>query len=231
MKKIGMLGGMSWESTHTYYKLINEEVKNKLGGLHSAKIILSSVDFDEIEKLQHLGDWDKLAEILKDEAQAIEAAKADFLLICTNTMHKVAPFIEKNINIPILHIADATAYKLQKNGVKKIALLGTRFTMGQDFYKQRIIEKFGIDVIIPNEEEQTLVHNIIYDELCLGLVKDSSREVYKKIIKRLEIEEGVEGVILGCTEISMLIQDNDVDIPTYDTTELHATAAVTKALS
>jgi len=231
MKKIGMLGGMSWESTHTYYKLINEEVKNKLGGLHSAKIILSSVDFDEIEKLQHLGDWDKLAEILKDEAQAIEAAKADFLLICTNTMHKVAPFIEKNIKIPILHIADATAYKLQKNGVKKIALLGTRFTMGQDFYKQRIIEKFGIDVIIPNEEEQTLVHNIIYDELCLGLVKDSSREVYKKIIKRLEIEEGVEGVILGCTEISMLIQDNDVDIPTYDTTELHATAAVTKALS
>jgi len=231
MKKIGMLGGMSWESTHTYYKLINEEVKNKLGGLHSAKIILSSVDFDEIEKLQHLGDWDKLAEILKDEAQAIEAAKADFLLICTNTMHKVAPFIEKNINIPILHIADATAYKLQEDGVKKIALLGTRFTMGQDFYKQRIIEKFGIDVIIPNEEEQTLVHNIIYDELCLGLVKDSSREVYKKIIKRLEIEEGVEGVILGCTEIAMLIQDNDVDIPTYDTTQLHATAAVAKALS
>ncbi|NQY94515.1 MAG: aspartate/glutamate racemase family protein [Campylobacteraceae bacterium] len=230
MKKIGMLGGMSWESTHTYYKLINEEIKEKLGGLHSAKIILSSVDFDEIEKLQHQGDWNKLAEILANEAKAIEDAKADFLIICTNTMHKVAPLIEQKINIPILHIADATAYKLQDDGVKKVALLGTRFTMSEDFYKQRVIDNFGIDVIVPNEEEQTLIHDIIYQELCLGKVEDHSREVYKKIIKRLEVEEGVEGVILGCTEIAMLIQASDVDISIYDTTQLHATAAVQKAL-
>ena len=225
-----MLGGMSWESTHTYYKLINEEIKEKLGGLHSAKIILSSVDFDEIEKLQHKGDWNKLAEILANEAKAIEDAKADFLIICTNTMHKVAPLIEQKINIPILHIADATAYKLQDDGVKKVALLGTRFTMSEDFYKQRVIDNFGIDVIVPNEEEQTLIHDIIYQELCLGKVEDHSREVYKKIIKRLEVEEGVEGVILGCTEIAMLIQASDVDISIYDTTQLHATAAVQKAL-
>ncbi len=230
MKKIGMLGGMSWESTHTYYKLINEEVKSKLGGLHSAKIMLSSVDFDEIEKLQHLGDWEKLALILSEEAKAIEAGQADFLIICTNTMHKVAPIIEKNINIPILHIADATAYQLQDDGIKKVALLGTRFTMSQDFYKQRVIDNFGIDVVVPNDEEQTLIHDIIYQELCLGKVEDNSREVYRKIIKRLELEEGVEGVILGCTEIAMLIQDSDVDISIYDTTQLHASAAVTKAL-
>ena len=230
MKKIGMLGGMSWESTHTYYKLINEEVKSKLGGLHSAKIMLSSVDFDEIEKLQHLGDWEKLALILSEEAKVIESGQADFLIICTNTMHKVAPLIEKNINIPILHIADATAYQLQDDGIKKVALLGTRFTMSEDFYKQRVIDNFGIDVVVPNDDEQTLIHDIIYQELCLGKVKNNSREVYKKIIKRLEEEEGVEGVILGCTEIAMLIEASDVDISIYDTTQLHATAAVTKAL-
>jgi len=225
-----MLGGMSWESTHTYYKLINEEVKSKLGGLHSAKIVLSSVDFDEIEKLQHLGEWDQLAQILAQEAKAIEAGEADFLIICTNTMHKVAPLIEKNINIPILHIADATAYQLQDDGIKKVALLGTRFTMSEDFYKQRVIDNFGIEVVVPNDEEQTLIHDIIYQELCLGKVEDNSREVYKKIIKRLEVEEGVKGVILGCTEIAMLIEKNDVDISIYDTTQLHASAAVKKAL-
>jgi len=230
MKKIGMLGGMSWESTHTYYKLINEEVKSKLGGLHSAKIVLSSVDFDEIEKLQHLGEWDQLAQILAQEAKTIEAGEADFLIICTNTMHKVAPLIEKNINIPILHIADATAYQLQDDGIKKVALLGTRFTMSEDFYKQRVIDNFGIEVVVPNDEEQTLIHDIIYQELCLGKVEDNSREVYKKIIKRLEVEEGVKGVILGCTEIAMLIEKNDVDISIYDTTQLHASAAVKKAL-
>ncbi len=231
MKKIGMLGGMSWESTHTYYKLINEEVKNKLGGLHSAKIILSSVNFDEIEKFQHNGDWDKTANILSCEAKAIENAQADFLIICTNTMHKVSPQIEKNIDIPILHIADATASKLQKDGVTKVALLGTKFTMAEDFYKQRIIDNFGIEVIIPNETEQNIIHEIIYKELCLGLIKKESRDIYIKIIKRLEEELDAQAVILGCTEIAMLIKQGYVDIPIYDTTKLHAQAAVKKAIS
>jgi len=230
MKKIGMLGGMSWESTHTYYKLINEAVKEELGGLHSAKIMMSSVDFAEIEKFQHSGDWKKTAEILSCEAKSIEDANADFLIICTNTMHKVAPIIEKNITIPILHIADATAQKLQKDGIKKVALLGTKFTMVEDFYKQRIIDNFGIDVIIPNEKEQNLIHDIIYKELCLGVIKKESRDSYIKIIKRLEKECEVEGVILGCTEIAMLIKQGYVDIPIYDTTKIHAQAAVQKAI-
>jgi len=230
MKKIGMLGGMSWESTLTYYKLINEEVKLKLGGLHSAKIIMSSVDFDEIEKFQHNGDWDKTAQILSTEAKAIEDAKADFLIICTNTMHKVAPQIAKNIKIPILHIADATAIKMQADGIKKVALLGTKFTMVEDFYKQRIIDNFGIDVVIPNESEQDVIHDVIYKELCQGITKKSSRDAYIKIIKRLEEEHEVEGVILGCTEIAMLIKQGYVDIPIYDTTKLHVLSAVEEAL-
>jgi aspartate racemase len=231
MKKIGMLGGMSWQSTLTYYKLLNEEVNAKLGSLHSAKIIMSSVDFDEIEKFQHDGDWDKTAEILSAEAKAIQDAHADFLLICTNTMHKVAPDIEKNIDIPILHIADATAIQLQKNGIKKVALLGTKFTMTEDFYKQRIIDKFGIDVVIPNEEEQNLIHDVIYKELCLGTINKNSRNAYIKIIKRLEEEDEAQAVILGCTEIAMLIKQGYVDIPIYDTTTLHAKAAVQRAIS
>lgn len=230
MKKIGMLGGMSWESTLTYYKLINEEVKEKLGGLHSAKIIMSSVDFDEIEKFQHNGDWDKTAEILSHEAKSIQDAKADFLIICTNTMHKIVPEIEKKIHIPILHIADTTARKLQEDGIKKVALLGTKFTMQEDFYKQRIIDNFDIEVVIPNIEEQNIIHDIIYKELCLGLIKKESRNAYIKIIKRLEEEHNVEGVILGCTEIAMLIKQGYVNIPLYDTTLLHAKAAVQKAI-
>lgn len=224
-----MLGGMSWESTATYYKLINEDVKNTLGGLHSAKIVLSSVDFDEIEKLQHKALWEDTAKILADEAKAIENAKADFLIICTNTMHKVALDIEQNINISILHIADCTAQALVEDGVQSVALLGTKFTMSEEFYKGRIEDKFNIKVLIPSEEEQDIIHKVIYEELCLGICKETSKNEYIKIIKNLE-KEGAQGVILGCTEISMLIEQKDVDIKVYDTTKLHAIAAVKEAL-
>ncbi len=230
MKKIGMLGGMSWESTSTYYKLLNEEIKHRLGGLHSAKIILSSVDFEEIEKFQHSSLWEETAEILSNEAKAVEDAKADFLIICTNTMHKVAPQIEENINIPILHIADCTAQALLKDGIKKVALLGTKFTMTEEFYKNRIEEKYKIEVIVPNEIEQDLIHEVIYKELCLGKCIKKSRDEYIKIIKRLEEDYDCEGVILGCTEISMLIKQGYVDIPIYDTTKLHVLSAVDYAL-
>ncbi len=225
-----MLGGMSWESTATYYKLLNEEIKNRLGGLHSAKIILSSVDFEEIEKFQHSSLWDETADILSKEAKLIENADADFLIICTNTMHKVVPQIEENINIPILHIADATAKALVKDGISRVALLGTKFTMTEDFYKNRINEKFGIEVIVPNEHEQDIIHEVIYKELCLGKCNRNSRDEYIKIIKRLEEEENCEAVILGCTEISMLIKQGYVDIPLYDTTKLHAISAIDLAL-
>ncbi|WP_320034956.1 aspartate/glutamate racemase family protein [Halarcobacter sp.] len=230
MKKIGMLGGMSWESTSTYYKLINEEIKNRLGGLHSAKIILSSVDFEEIEKFQHSALWDETAVILSEEAKAIESAKADFLIICTNTMHKVVPQIEKNISIPILHIADATGKALLKSNIKKVALLGTKFTMTEEFYKNRIEENFGIEVITPNEKEQDIIHDVIYKELCLGICNKKSRDEYIKIIKRLEKEQECEGVILGCTEISMIIKQGYVDIPIFDTTVIHVLEAVEEAL-
>lgn len=231
MKKIGMLGGMSWESTSTYYKLLNEEIKNRLGGLHSAKIILSSVDFEEIEKFQHSSLWDETAIILSEEAKAVENANADFLIICTNTMHKVAPQIEENINIPIVHIADATGEALVKEEIKKVALLGTKFTMTESFYKDRIQEKFGVEVVVPNDEEQDIIHEVIYKELCLGVCKRLSRDAYIKIIKRLEKEYGCEGVILGCTEISMLIKQGYVDIPIFDTAKLHVLAAVDYALN
>lgn len=231
MKKIGMLGGMSWESSATYYKLINEEIKERLGGLHSAKIIMSSVDFEEIEKFQHSSLWDETAEILSREAKAVQDANADFLIICTNTMHKVVPQIEKNIDIPIVHIADSTAKVLVEDGIKKVALLGTKFTMTEDFYKDRIKEKFGIEVVIPNEKEQELIHEVIYKELCLGKCNKKSRDEYIKIIKRLEEEEECEGVILGCTEISMLIKQGYVEIPIYDTTKLHVLSAVDYALA
>ena len=231
MKKIGMLGGMSWESTLNYYKAINEGVKGALGGLHSAKVILSSVDFDEIEKLQHASNWDETARILSQEAQAVERAGADFLIICTNTMHKVLPQIQEHINIEVLHIADATAQVLLNNGVNKVALLGTKFTMVEDFYKNRLIDKFGIDVVTPKEEEMNLIHQVIYDELCLGVCKESSREEYIKIIERMQEEDEVQGVILGCTEIAMLIKPEDVSLRTYDTTLIHAQAAVDRAIS
>ncbi|PSW16936.1 aspartate/glutamate racemase family protein [Photobacterium sanctipauli] len=229
MKTIGMLGGMSWESTASYYKAINEGVKEQLGGLHSAKICLYSVDFDEIEKLQHQGRWDDTADILSKAAQSIEAGGADFLMICTNTMHKVAPQIEAKISVPILHIADATAEQLVSDGIKSVGLLGTRFTMEQDFYKQRLIDNFGIDVVVPDDADRTTVHDIIYNELCLGVIKEDSREAYQRIVQHL-FEQGAEAVILGCTEIALLIQQQHTSVPLYDTTEIHAIAAVTRAI-
>jgi aspartate racemase len=229
MKTIGLLGGMSWESTALYYKQINEEIKNKLGSLHSAKVVIYSVDFDEIEKLQHSGGWDKTADILATAAQNIEKASADFLLICTNTMHKVVPQIQTKINIPIVHIADATAKILQKDNIKKVGLLGTAFTMREDFYKNRISENFGIEVLVPNEEDIKIIHKIIYEELCLGIVKEESRKEYLKIIDKLVLN-GAEGIILGCTEICMLIFSKDTNVKLYDTTKIHAIEAVNLAL-
>lgn len=229
MKTIGMLGGMSWESTASYYKAINQGVKSVLGGLSSAKICLYSVDFSEIEKLQHAGKWDETALILTKAAQSVEAGGADFLLICTNTMHKVADEIQANISIPILHIADATAAKLVSDSITKVGLLGTRFTMEQDFYKSRLINKFGIEVVVPNDDERTVVHNVIYDELCKGILKSESKEQYLSIVNNL-FEQGAEAVILGCTEIALLIQQKDTDVPLYDTTEIHAASAVELAV-
>lgn len=229
-KTIGLLGGMSWESTATYYRVLNEGIKKQLGGLHSAKICLVSVDFEEIEKLQHAGDWEGTAVILADAAQAIESGGADFLLICTNTMHKVAPQIAATISIPILHIADATAEQLRADGIKKVGLLGTRFTMEQDFYRSRLTELYGIEVIVPNQQEQDAVHDVIYKELCLGRIEDSSRARYLQIIDRLAAE-GAEAVILGCTEIALLVQQAHTEIPLYDTTAIHAEQAVLKSLS
>ena len=229
-KTIGLLGGMSWESTATYYRELNEGIKTKLGGLHSAKICMVSVDFEEIEKLQHIGDWDGTAVILSEAAMAIEKGGADFLLICTNTMHKVAPQIEANISIPVLHIVDATAQRLREAGIKKVGLLGTRFTMEQDFYKGRLVEKYGIDVIVPNEPEREDVHSVIYNELCLGTIDQNSREKYLKIIAQLAAN-GAEAVILGCTEIALLVKQNHTATPLYDTTAIHAEQAVLEALS
>jgi len=229
MKKIGLLGGMSWESSANYYKIINEEIKKQLGGLHSAKVILNSVDFEPLEQLQHKGDWDGAAKILATEAKDIEDAGADFLLICTNTMHKVAPDIEKHISIPIIHIADATAQTLLKDGVKKVGLLGTAFTMEQDFYKGRLKDKFDLDVIIPNKQDRSIVHNIIYQELCLGTIKQSSKNEYLRIMHSL-VKHGAEAIILGCTEIAMLVNQKDIETKLYDTTTIHALKAVEEAL-
>ena len=230
MKTIGILGGMSWESSLTYYQLINEGVKEKLGGLHSAKIAMYSVDFEEIEKLQHKGEWDKTADILSAYAKNIEKCGADFLVIATNTMHKVAPQIEATIDIPILHIADATAKELIKNSVKKVGLLGTAFTMEQDFYKGRLEEKFNLEVLTPNKKDRELVHKIIYNELCLGKTKEASKKEYLRVIGKLA-KDGAEAIILGCTEIGLLIKQEDTDIKLYDTTLIHANAAVEMATS
>lgn len=230
MKTIGLLGGMSWESTTSYYQQINQGVKQALGGLHSAKVCLYSVDFDEIEKLQHQGDWQATADILSKAAQSVEAGGADFLLICTNTMHKVADQISTAINIPILHVADATALTLQADGISKVGLLGTRFTMEQDFYKSRLTEHFNIEVLTPNQAQRDRVHQVIYDELCLGVVNDDARNDYLEIINDL-YRDGAQAIILGCTEIALLVQPQHTEVPLYDTTAIHAHAAVTKALS
>ena len=224
-----MLGGMSWESTLSYYQLINQAVKAELGGFHSAKICLYSVNFAEIEELQAQGNWQQAANVLADAAKSVVAGGADFLIICTNTMHKVAPEIAAQISIPILHIADATANKLIADGIKKVGLLGTRFTMEQDFYKNRMIDEFGIDVIVPNSDDQTIVHDIIYNELCLGVINETSRAQYLKIVDKLH-QQGAEAVILGCTEIALLIQQAHTSVPLYDTTEIHAFAAAKLAV-
>ena len=228
MKTIGLVGGMSWESTVTYYKIINECVKERLGGLHSAKILLYSVDFAEIERCQAAGEWDKSAHILSDAAMRLESAGADFIVICTNTMHKVVPQIEENIHIPVLHIADATADELLRCNIKKTALLGTKYTMTQDFYKSRLIAR-GIDVIVPDERGIETVNRVIYDELCLGIISEKSRAEYAKIIANLK-ERGAEAVILGCTEIGLLIRPEDSVLPVFDTTVIHGRAAALKSL-
>lgn len=220
MKTIGLIGGMSWESTITYYQVLNETIKQVLGGLHSVKCILYSVDFEEIEKCQANGDWDRSAEILSDAAQSLEKAGADYIVICTNTMHKVADEIKKHIHIPILHIAEMTAVELEKSGITKVGLLGTKYTMQQDFYKY-ILENRGIHVVIPNEDQVELVNDIIYNELCLGVISNESKQQYLDIIGDL-VKSGVQGVILGCTEIGLLVKQDDTDIPLFDTTLIHA---------
>ncbi|WP_158124686.1 aspartate/glutamate racemase family protein [Vibrio fluvialis] len=230
MKTIGMIGGMSWESTLSYYKAINEGVKAALGGLNSAQICLYSVNFEPIEKLQHEGKWDETAQLLAQAAKSVEAGGADFLLICTNTMHKVAPEIEAQISIPILHIADATAKQLQQDGIERVVLLGTRFTMEQEFYKGRLQQQFGIDVLIPDAEQRQQVHRVIYEELCLGTIRPESRAQYVEIVEDLH-RRGAQAVILGCTEIALLIQQHDTDVPLYDTTKIHAEQAVQLALT
>ncbi|MBU2966049.1 aspartate/glutamate racemase family protein [Amphritea sp. 2_MG-2023] len=230
MKTIGLLGGMSWESTASYYKAINQEVKAQLGGLHSAKLAMLSVDFAEIERLQQQGDWQQAGGILAQAAQAVEAAGADFFLIGTNTMHKVAPQIEAAVSIPLLHIADATAAQLKADNITTVGLLGTRFTMEQDFYRGRLTDNHGIEVRVPDEDARQLVHNIIYDELCQGQVSDSSRQAYVDIIAELA-KQGAQAVILGCTEIALLVNQADTSVPLYDTTAIHSAAAVSLALS
>jgi len=230
MKTIGLLGGMSWESTVSYYKAINEGVKSALGGFNSAKICLYSVNFEEIEQMQRYGEWDKSGDLLAQAAKSVEAGGADFLLICTNTMHKVLPQIEQALTIPVLHIADATAQRLVDDGILKVGLLGTAFTMEQDFYKGRLTEKFGIDVIVPEHEEREIVHRIIFDELCQGRILSQSREKFLGIIDGLR-QRGAEAVILGCTEIALLVEPEHTNVKLYDTTQIHVEAALDLALS
>ena len=230
MKTIGLLGGMSWESTETYYRVINEGVREKLGGLNSAKICLYSVNFDALETLQHSGNWLETAGILIDAAKRIKACGADFLVICTNTMHKVASEIEANSKLPVLHIADATAEQIMAQRYNKVGLLGTKFTMEQDFYKGRLSEKHGLEVVVPKQADREIVHSIIYSELCQGIINQNSRNEYVRIIEEMA-EKGAQAVILGCTEIASLIRQEHTSVPLFDTAKIHAIKAVEKALS
>ncbi len=223
MKTIGLIGGMSWESTSLYYKTINEYIKNKLGGLYSAKCILYSVNFEEISRLQKSGDWEKCGEILGDIAKKLETAGADYIVICTNTMHKVVPEMKKYINIPVIHIAEAAYGRIAAKGIKNIGLLGTKYTMQQDFYKSILIDK-GLNVIIPDEEDIEFINNVIFNELCCGEINPKSKQKFIEIVEKLK-KKGAEGVILGCTEIVMLISQKDIDIPVFDTTAIHAETA------
>ncbi len=230
MKTIGLIGGMSWESSAEYYRLINEAVKDRLGGLHSARSLMFSVDFAEVEELQRSGRWDTAAAALADVARRLERGGADFVVLCTNTMHRVADEISAQIEIPLLHIADATAEVMRESGVTTTGLLGTRYTMEQDFYRGRLSERHGFEVLVPDAEERELVHRVIYEELVLGRVDNGSREAYREIIARL-VDRGAEAIILGCTEIGLLIGEGDAAVPLYDTTRIHAEKAVELALS
>jgi len=230
MKTIGLIGGMSWESTIPYYRQINETIKERLGGLHSAKIVLYSVDFHEIERLQHAENWDAAGAILANAARSLEAAGAAFLVLCTNTMHKVAFSIEAAVAIPLLHIADPTATEIKRAGHSTVGLLGTRFTMEQAFYRTRLIERHGLRVIVPDSEDREIIHRIIYEELCLGVVKPESRSAYRKIMGKLA-SQGAEAIILGCTEISLLVDQQDSEVQLFDTTAIHARMAAEEALS
>lgn len=224
MKKIGLIGGMSWESTELYYRKINTEIKNILGGHHSARLALESVDFEEIKQLQHKGSWGEAAEILTLCAKNLQKSGADFILICTNTMHKVAPVISESIDIPIIHLADATAERIVQAGYSKVGFLGTKFSMEDDFYTKRLQEKYHLEVITPNEEDRNFVHSVIYNELCLGSIVDNSRNEYLRIMNDL-YASGAECIIEGCTEIAMLVNQGHTGIPLFDTTEIHAQEA------
>lgn len=229
MKTIGLIGGMSWESTVPYYRLINEGVKQRLGGLHSARLVLYSVDFHAIERLQHAGRWDEAGALLADAARDLQAAGAELLVLCTNTMHKVAPAIEAAVTIPLLHIADPTAAAAKGAGIRSVGLLGTRFTMEEDFYRGRLEARHGLRVLIPEAADREVVHRVIYDELCLGATREESRAAYRAIIDRL-VAQGAAGIILGCTEIGLLVKPEDSPVPLFDTTALHAASAVDFAL-
>jgi aspartate racemase len=228
MKTIGLIGGMSWESTLEYYRIINEEVKKQLGGLHSAQCLLYSVDFAEIEQYQVNGEWERAGKLLSQAAQSLEKIGAEVIVICTNTMHKVVHFIEEKVTIPILHIADATAHEIRKSTINTVGLLGTRYTMEEDFYKKRI-ESHGVNVLIPDNDDRDIINKMIFDELCLGEILSSSREYFKKVIQKL-VDAGAQGIILGCTEIGLLVKQEDSNVPLFDTTIIHAQEAVKQAL-
>jgi aspartate racemase len=229
MKTIGLIGGMSWESSIEYYRIINETTKAKLGGLHSAKSLMVSVDFADVEVLQHQGRWAEAAQMLVEAGKSLQKGGADFLVLCTNTMHKVADEIQESVNLPFLHIADATAQRVNDAGIRNIGLLGTRFTMEEEFYKGRLSEKYGLHVSIPNTQEIEVVHRVIYEELVLGRIEPPSKAQYLDIIEQM-VSQGAEGIILGCTEIGLLIQQADSQVPLFDTTRIHAEAAVEYAL-
>ncbi|MBM1172185.1 aspartate/glutamate racemase family protein [Microvirga arabica] len=229
MKTIGLIGGMSWESSAEYYRIVNQETNRRLGGVHSAQCLMWSFDFEEIKRLQHDGEWDKLAEVMKEAAIRLERGGADFLVICTNTMHRLADAVSSAVGIPLLHIADPTAEKIKASGFERVGLLGTAFTMEQEFYKGRLQQRHGLNVIVPDEDDRRVVHEIIYKELVLGQVRTESREAYRAVIARL-IARGAQCVILGCTEIMLLVKDEDSAVPLFDTTTIHAVAAVDEAL-
>lgn len=230
MKTIGLIGGMSWESTVPYYRQINETVKARLGGLHSARIILYSIDFHDIERLQQAGDWEAAGTMLASAARSLELAGADFLVLCTNTMHKISPAIEAAVDIPLFHIADPTASEIKQAGFSTVGLLGTRFTMEQDFYRERLHEQHGLEVLIPRPEDREIIHRIIYEELCLGQINARSRAEYRRVMAAL-VAQGAQAIILGCTEIALLVGSNDAQVPLFDTAGIHARKAAEWALS